>query len=472
MSGSAEQSTQQQLAQPLSNNIVIIGGNFAGISAAQTLSRKISPQADEQAVDRVRVIVIDPRKSFNWTPNVHEVLSGVKQAFSVELDKEELLAGSLSQKEKREVDFICDTALHINTQDKLVTLGSGDLIPFGACILACGYQAPEKIRENHCFNFRTAQDAIAINETIEDLLNKDNPTHNSKINIAILGGGFTGIEVLGELLRKYQKTALLNIHLVEYQECLMPSMPHAVSDNIQKLCAEHNVNFYFNTYVEKTADNTLLLANGSQIEADIVIQTTGGNLPDIANDAGLVSMDDKSEQGIKVNASLQAAQEPSVFVAGDIASFPLEDGKVLAKQSYHATDMGKVAAINALNFLTGESLVDFEPVEKPVLLSFGDLNTYMALGESVIASPLLSATKESIYQVNLLKLSTNQALIQQGVGAASRLLSSVEQLLLPEICPTTPFKIAARTRVLQCGKSTDLRYLLQGASATVFEGWS
>ncbi|NNF15711.1 MAG: NAD(P)-binding protein, partial [Gammaproteobacteria bacterium] len=48
------------------SHVVIVGGNFAGLVAASRLARRFD------------VTVVDPRADFEWTPNIHELISGVK----------------------------------------------------------------------------------------------------------------------------------------------------------------------------------------------------------------------------------------------------------------------------------------------------------------------------------------------------------------------------------------------------------
>ena len=55
--------------------IVIVGGNFAGLTAAIKLPR------------RHAVTVIDPSKHFEWMPNIHEILSSVKTPQGLRLDR-------------------------------------------------------------------------------------------------------------------------------------------------------------------------------------------------------------------------------------------------------------------------------------------------------------------------------------------------------------------------------------------------
>ncbi|HRC36766.1 MAG TPA: FAD-dependent oxidoreductase, partial [Rubrivivax sp.] len=99
--------------------IAIVGGNFAGLTAAI----KLSP--------RHAVTVVDPSRHFEWTPNIHEILSSVKVPQRLRLDR----AAIVRQAGHR---FLRDrvTALH-PAQGRLLTAG-GRTLAFDACIVAVG----------------------------------------------------------------------------------------------------------------------------------------------------------------------------------------------------------------------------------------------------------------------------------------------------------------------------------------------
>jgi NADH dehydrogenase len=87
-------------------------------------------------------------------------------------------------------------------------------------------------------------------------------------------------------------------------------------------------------------------------------------------------------------------------VAGDAAEF----GTALPKQAYHAIDMGRCAANNLTCQMSGESPRPFRPSPKPMLLAFGDINTFFVSGSRVVASPLLAAAKEAVFQATMVGL--------------------------------------------------------------------
>jgi NADH dehydrogenase len=89
-----------------------------------------------------------------------------------------------------------------------------------------------------------------------------------------------------------------------------------------------------------------------------------------------------------------------VFVAGDAATLP----RRLAKQAYYAMQMGQFAAENAMRAVAGRRLHEFVPVQKPMLVAFGDLDTFLVSGRSVIASPTLASAKELVFQVTMAQI--------------------------------------------------------------------
>jgi NADH dehydrogenase len=428
------------------HKVVIVGGNFAGISAARQLSSLNSGDLE--------IYLIDQTDNFNWTPNVHEILSGVKRQQGVEISRHDLVSGL-------DLTFVQDKVVELDTSNKRLRLQSGAGMEFDACLVACGYQANSVNGSKADFNFRSADEVQQITQAIEDLR-----AQKDQLDICIIGGGFSGVEALGELLRRYRWYDGVRISLIESAERLVKNLPEAISEDILRLTATFPVQFRFGWRVAGVEADRLTLADGSVYQSDIRIWTTGCTLPSFVKKAGLT---EAGENAIAVTGSLQSVVTPACFVAGDAADVRSEDLQPLPKQSYHAIDLGHAAATNLVKWLRGEAMQEFEPRLKPTLLSLGDLNTYMISGDSVVASPLLAAFKEAIYQVNMLKLTSPLPFVTRKYGLVSRLIRSTGRLLLPELWPTTPLKIISRSRILKYGSAADLVPLVQGARSTLFD---
>jgi NADH dehydrogenase len=101
-----------------------------------------------------------------------------------------------------------------------------------------------------------------------------------------------------------------------------------------------------------------------------------------------------------VNGALQSRRHRNVFVVGNAAGLP----RPLDKQAFYALQMGEHAAVNVRRYLTGRRPLTFVPAWKPMLVAFGDLDTFLVAGRRVIASPALAAAKEGVMQLAMAQL--------------------------------------------------------------------
>ena len=104
---------------PSRSRVVIIGGNFAGLVAASRIS------CDHD------VTVVDARADFEWTPNIHELLSGVKNREGVVLPRGESV-------NRYGHTFVQDVVTGIDRDSSSVVTESGLALPYDACLIAAG----------------------------------------------------------------------------------------------------------------------------------------------------------------------------------------------------------------------------------------------------------------------------------------------------------------------------------------------
>jgi hypothetical protein len=74
-----------------------------------------------------------------------------------------------------------------------------------------------------------------------------------------------------------------------------------------------------------------------------------------------------------------------------------------------------------------------------VLIAFGDLQTYLVAGRTVLASKLLAGAKEGVYQVFMSQMAPD-GLSTTVPAAAGRLWQSWRQLALPQLLSLADFK--------------------------------
>ncbi len=401
-------------------HIVIVGANFAGLAAATALPR------------RHAVTVIDTTPHFEWVPNIHELLSGVKTPQGLRLDRAAIVRQAGHRLLRDRV-----AALH-PAQGRLLT-ARGRELAFDAAIVAVGaVWDTHHVRGagRHALPFRSVADALAIERRLHALAKEGQP-----LRIVIAGAGIAGIEALGEILRRHRDEAGLSVEVVEAGGRLLPGLPPALDADLRRLCAPYAVNFRTGTPIASVSAKSVRLADGTRLRSALTLWSAGLAPPPLLRESGLAAA---PRRWADVHPTLQSRHADNVFVAGDAAQWP----QPLGKQAYHAIDMGSLAATNAVRWLDGRALKPFKPAPKPVLIAFGDLQTYLVAGRTVLASRLLAGAKEGVYQWTMAQLAP-RGLKTALPQAAGRLWQGWQQLALPQLMSLAAFRKLPDCRALR-----------------------
>ena len=406
---------------PLSRpRVVIIGGNFAGLVAASRLSCDYD------------VTVVDARADFEWTPNIHEILSGVKNREGVVLPRAECVS-------RYGHTFVHDAVTGIDRDSNSVTTEGGLVLPYDACLIAAGSQRTTfgiEGADKYALGLRLVDDAVRIGSRLDKLA-----TRQRRASVVIVGGGVSGVEALGEILRRRAQGDEFNIHVVELESRILEQQPKGLaSDALQRL-APYPVTLHTNAAVTNVDARSVTLASGEKLTADLCIWSAGMTLPDFLRDAGL---NDAGDDWLPVDDTLRSRYADNIFVAGDCADLPVP----VRKQAYYAMDMGEVAGDNISRLLRDRRLRRFRAAAMPMLISFGDITTWLVAGESVVASPLLAAAKECVYQATMARLASPQEPLRYSADVVGRAAVATRQLLLPQLTPSKLFLGLIGSRII------------------------
>jgi NADH dehydrogenase len=384
--------------------IAIIGANFAGLSAARNLGREYD------------VTVFDPSATFEWLPNIHELISGVKRPADLRLPRRRLVTRAGHR-------FVRAAVTAIDAAAGRLTTATGRQFGFDACIVAVGgVNETFGVRgaDQHALPFKSVDDCAVIGRKLASLART--PGRHS---VGIVGGGLEGIEALGEILRRYRNREGLGVTVVEAGASLMPGLPRRLDKAVRAHCEGRNVRILTNSTVTAVTRKRVRLRSGEMLRSDLTLWTVGVTAPSLLLESGLTG---KPRQWAPVTRSLRSKRFDNVFVIGDAAALP----GALGKQAYYALQMGACAAENAKRALAGRRLRDFRPSAKPMLVAFGDLDTFFVSGRTVIASPALAALKEAVFQVTMAEI--DPPLNASALGQmTARLRTAATQLAVPTI---------------------------------------
>jgi NADH dehydrogenase len=356
--------------------VAIVGGNFAGITAAQGLGA------------RYDVTVFDPSPWFEWLPNIHELVSGHKRPNDLRLSRARLVRKAGHRFVRSEVTGIDAVAGRLSTE-------SGREFTFDACIVAIGgVDETFGVRgvAAHARRFKGVADCARIGSELRSLARR-----RGERRVVIVGGGFEGIEALGEVLRRYRGLEGLHVELVEAGAKLMGGVPASIDARVRRLCQPYDVTIRTGSPVSSVTPRGLRLRSGQRLASDLTIWTGGLAAPALLAEAGLAPA---PRRWAAVDPTLRSQRFPNVLVAGDAAGLAAP----LAKQAFYAMQMGACAADNVQRLLAGKELRAFEPGDKPRLVAFGDLDTFLVAGRVAIASPRFASLKEAVYQLTLAQI--------------------------------------------------------------------
>lgn len=364
--------TRRFLARRARPRVLVAGGNFAGLAAA----RALDPQ-------RVQVTLIDPSPRVEWLPNVHELLSRHKSPEQLQHDRRRI-ALRLGH------DFLCDSVVKIDREGQRLHTAGGERLDYDILILAVGATPHDHGvagAGEHALSSRSIDSCTRIGNALSRLAALPEGR-----DVVVVGGGIEGLEMLGEILRHPSLSGKnghrFTLHLVEMADTLFPRFPGLHERLLQRM--QGQVQLHLGRRVVAVSNNSVELDNGMQLPARLVLWSAGSRSHTLGRTAGLTGNDTDAP----VHNTLQSVHDASIFIAGDAAGLP----DPLLKQAFHAQDTGRHAAVNAQRLLAGKPLLEFRPLHRPALVTFGDRDAFMIYGRQALATPALLPLKEAIYQ--------------------------------------------------------------------------
>jgi NADH dehydrogenase len=285
--------------------------------------------------------------------------------------------------------------VRVDARARRVYTADGRTFEFDACIVATGgidatFGVPGADR--HAMSFKSVEHCAAIGRRLSELARS-----SGRKSVVIVGGGLEGVEALGEILRRYRDRGSIEVAVVEAGPRLLNGSPHSLDARIRRHCEGLPVRVLTGTRVDSVTRRRVELAGGGSLRSDLTIWSAGLAPSPLLHASRLA---DRPGQWARVRPSLQSRRYARVFVIGDAAELV----RPLAKQAFFAIQMGECAASNAKRLLAGRATRAFRPAPKPMLVAFGDLDTFMVAGGRAVASPSLAAAKEGVFQLTMAQL--------------------------------------------------------------------
>lgn len=350
--------------------VIIVGGGFAGIQLARRL--------DKHLFD---VMLIDKINHHQFQPLFYQVATSQIEPSSISFPFRHIL------KNKSNVLIRMAELTQVHPEQNRISTTIGDF-KYDYLVIAIGcttnFFGNQKI-SRHSFTLKTTYDAIKIRnhilQTFENIASANGMDKEGLLNLVIVGGGATGVEMAGAfaeikrniLPKDYPRIdfSKFNITLVEGTKDTLNNMSSKAQKASKKYLQRMGVELLTETFVTDYDGNTLVLSNGKNIITKTVVWAAGVMPNQIE---GLPENIYSRSKRITVDRINRVMGSGNIFAVGDIAYMETP------KYPKGHPQVANVAINQAKNL--AKNLKRIVRREKPVSYEYINLGTMATIGRN------------------------------------------------------------------------------------------
>jgi NADH dehydrogenase len=336
--------------------VVVIGGGYAGMACLIELAKK-TPQLE--------LSLVDAAAEHCKLTNLHKTFSKPTSDFKVPYAE---LAERFNFDFHQQCLNFEPADLHHWQAEKRIPLRGGDL-DFDWLLLSTGAKSSLWPEGEDVYGIEHLQAGLG-----PELFNSwQNRSPNEQINISLVGGGSTGLQVLfelHELLRKQRIDA--GLRLIDLNPVTLPDLPEGAHRYVVRKLRRSGVEYFPETEYRGQQDGQVLLTALSSGREYTLPSTATLLFPGVLRAPFPVPSNHYGQ--VEIDGDVL----PDIFSAGDCADFSGNGLNLLTAQA--AVRKGKLVAHNVRNLMAGRGLRRYRYQEKGYLLSLGPIDAIGWLG--------------------------------------------------------------------------------------------
>lgn len=315
--------------------VVIVGGGFAGLNAAQSLKNA-----------EVDITIIDRRNFHLFQPLLYQVAMAALNPSDIAYP-----IRSIFRNQENVVAVLLATVENVDVDKRLVVTDDGE-VPYDFLVLASG--ASHSYFGNDQWEplapgLKTVEDALTIRARVLAAFEhaEAEPENADRLlTFLVVGAGPTGVELAGALVeiavhamsrQEFDRIdpSRARVILVEGTSRVLPPYPESLSRSARRQLEDLGVEVVTDTLVEDIDEDGVRLSSGEHVEAGTVLWAAGVQ----ASELGEKVADVDRAGRVRVEPDLSISGHPEVFVVGDLAAVDGVPGVAPA-----AMQMGRHAA--------------------------------------------------------------------------------------------------------------------------------
>lgn len=311
-------------------HVVILGGGFGGLSAANEIRNNLSPS-------QVKITVVDKKDWFMVGFAKLWIIKGTRTF--------ENSIGSLNELTKKEITFLKEEVLQIDLQNKNI-ITTTKILPYDFLIIAMGaVLAPEKI-PGLLENGMNLYDHNQLTE----IHNKLKKMKSGNIAISIMGmpykcppAPFEASLLIDSMLRDAGVRNSIQIHFYSPAPITLPAAGPEISQQILNLINSENIIFHDSCKIKSVEKNKLIFQNG-EADFDLLLAIPPHIAPKVVYDSGLAN-----DGGfIPINRDCKTSFE-NVYAVGDVTTLTVVDTISVPKAGIFAEGEAITVAQNIIS---------------------------------------------------------------------------------------------------------------------------
>ena len=343
---------------PPAPRILIIGGGYVGMYTALRLLKKLR---DGEAT----VTVIDPRSYMTYQPFLPEAAAGSIQPRHVVVPLRRVLRGA---------EIVTGMVTRLDHPRRVAVVqpleGGPYELSYDQVVVAVGSVSrtlPIPGLAEAGTGFKNVEEAIQLRNRVIECLDiaestRDEDIRRRNLNFVVVGGGYAGIEALGELedmaryATRYYRTISrddMRWVLVEASDRILPEVGEDMGRYTLEQLRERGIECYLQTRLESCVAGQVVLSNGTELASETIVWTAGVKPSPLVEATGF-TLDERNRIVGTVHLAVDGA--PGAWASGDSAAIPDltgPPGAVCTPSAQHAVRQAKVLADNVVATLRG-----------------------------------------------------------------------------------------------------------------------
>ncbi len=386
------------------HRVVILGGGFGGVAAAQRLEQRLAHRTD------VEVTLVSRENFLLFTPMLAEVAAGSLMASHISTPLRAACPRTIVR--RAEVVGVDGAARTVTVRS--TPTSAAEILGWDHLVVALGavpsFHGLPGVGD-HAFTMKTLADATVVRDHVIGLLEEadglrtagtDPQGHPGLLTIVVAGGGFAGCELIAELA-DFVRGALVYFPRIEPADCrfvlvhsrdrILPELGGDLAAYALERLRARGIEFRLEVRIASATPEGVELSDGTRIATRTFVWTAGNEpAPLIASVPGrrqhgsaLITDGLLRVLAVDPGGSEDAGGSPAtsdgIWAVGDCAAIPDPDrpGQTCPPTAQHALRQGRAAADNVLAAIGGRPGRPF---------AFRSLGSLVVLGHNTAAAEI------------------------------------------------------------------------------------